>query len=108
MARKHGSNGVYMKRTKRLEIRLSKQELVKLTSRAGAMRLGSFMRAAALDRVPPQIPSINRDALAQIGRIGNNVNQIAVRLNTDNRVAVNEVLDQLGQLRIALIEARSL
>lgn len=94
-----------MGRNRQIKIRLSDAEHAKLKQKAGAMRLAAWLRQSCLNKMPPQIPPINSAALAQLGRIGNNVNQIAVRLNSDHLVKVDEVLDQIGQLRIALIEA---
>lgn len=98
------------RRTRRLEVRLSEGEFAKLNTRAAArrMRCGGFMRAAALDAIPPVVPPINRAALAELHRIGVNLNQIAYHANTTGGELgdLSDLRAQIAALRLALLEAR--
>lgn len=72
------------------------------------MRCGGFMRAAALDSIPPVVPSINQHALAELHRIGVNLNQIAYHANTTGGELgdLSDLRAQIAALRLALLEAR--
>lgn len=96
-----------LKRLKQIIIRVDSNELTKIDSlaRARKMRRATFIRAAALDRIPPYIPSINREALTELGRIGNNLNQLAGHANAGDRAALDDLQHQLGALRLALMES---
>jgi hypothetical protein len=80
--------------------------LDELCVKAGMQR-GEYLRAASLHKVPTTIPKVNLDAWSGLGRIGNNVNQIARALNASNisgdAVPVEEVLLAIDSLRLALI-----
>ena len=80
--------------------------LDELCVKAGMQR-GEYLRAAALHKVPTIIPKVNQDAWSGLGRIGNNVNQIARALNASNisgdAVPVEDVLRAIDSLRLALI-----
>jgi len=99
-----------LKRTKRIEIRLSLDELEHARKLAGTrkMRLGTFMRQASLHRIPPSIPEINREALDELRRIGNNINQITKKLNTGFSVDTTAIDDEITRLKFMLIEASAL
>lgn len=94
-------------RTKRIEIRLSVNELEHARQLACArkMRVGTFIREASLHRIPPIIPSINADAFIQLRRISNNLNQIARKLNSGFDVDGDVIDSEIKRLRFALIEA---
>jgi hypothetical protein len=70
-------------RTRRLEVRLTAAELDELRARAkeAKARPSVYVRACVLGRVPRVIPSIDEDIARELARIGNNLNQIARRLN---------------------------
>lgn len=95
-------------RTHRIEIRLNSEELATLNARRGALRLRTFIRVAVLDSAPPVIPSINRDALAELHRVGSNLNQIARKLNTTGEpVDLRNLRAQVSDLRAALAGAQT-
>lgn len=96
-------------RTKRIEIRLSIDELERARQLAGArkMRVGTFIREASLHRIPPTIPPINSSASLELGRISNNLNQIARKLNAGFNIDGDAINNEIKRLRFALIEASS-
>lgn len=69
------------------------------------MRVGTFIREASLHRIPPVIPLINTDAFTQLGRISNNLNQIAKKLNAGFVIDTDAINSEIKRLRFALIEA---
>lgn len=79
------------KRQHQVNVRFSETEHTELARRADAIGLsvGAFIRMQSLDLPPPRssrVPPINRQMvaqlLAQIGKIGSNVNQIARLTNS--------------------------
>ena len=93
-------------RTKALTIRLSENEHRMLRERADmiGLSLGGFVRKVALGKAGPRSkrqPTAPRDELrrlkGELGRIGNNLNQIAFGLNTG-------AIPPPGELETALAE----
>ncbi len=90
-------------------VRLTKDEraaLETLSSRSG-MAAGAFMRAAAFGDAGPRArrrPTADhrtlRQLLGECGRIGNNINQIARRLNQGETVPLPEIKEALAAYRM--------
>jgi len=90
-------------------VRLTKDEraaLETLSSRSG-MAAGAFMRAAAFGDAGPRArrrPTADhrtlRQLLGECGRIGNNINQIARRLNQGETVSLPEIKEALAAYRL--------
>ena len=59
--------------------------------------------AAALHRLPPTIPEVNREAWAALARTAANLNQIAHRLNAGDALPLAEVRATLDAFRRDLI-----
>lgn len=104
-------------RGKTVTVRLSDDEhaaLDALASRSG-MAAGAFMRAAAFgeagpraQRRPPADHKALRQILGELGRIGNNINQIARRLNTGEKAhlpSLEQALAAYVQIRDAIFRA---
>ncbi|MFQ3621923.1 MAG: plasmid mobilization relaxosome protein MobC [Acetobacteraceae bacterium] len=98
-------------------VRLTADErarLEELSSRAG-YAAGAFMRAAAFgeagpraQRRPPADHVAIRKLLGELGRVGNNINQIARAVNADQSVNVPELREALTaylELRDAIFVA---
>lgn len=93
-------------RTKRRSVRFTADEFNRIADRADNSGLGfaAFMRAAALDgnagpraqRRPPADHKALRQLLGHVGRIGNNVNQIARALNAGEKASLSELREALG------------
>jgi type III secretion system FlhB-like substrate exporter len=65
-------------------IRLSPTERQKIEAKAdhAGMKLSEYLRATALkQKIPRSVPKINREIYIELGRIGNNINQIAKAAN---------------------------
>ncbi len=92
-------------RTKRQSVRFSEDEFNRIAARADNSGLGfaAFLRAAALDgdagpraqRRPPADHKALRQILGHVGRIGNNVNQIARALNAEEAASIPELREAL-------------
>lgn len=88
------------KRQSRVSIRLTSEEFAEVAKRADAaqLTLASYARAEILDSPPPRQarrPAVETEnvarVLAQLGKIGSNLNQIARHMNSGNSIA-NETL----------------
>jgi hypothetical protein len=104
-------------RDETVTVRLTKDErdaLDALSSRSG-MAAGAFMRAAAFgdagpraQRRPPADHKALRQLLGECGRVGNNLNQIAKRLNEGESVNIPELREALAaylDIRAAILRA---
>jgi hypothetical protein len=104
-------------RTKQCLVRFTEQEFAELATKAdrAGRPTAAFLRAAALgdagpraQRRPPADHKALRQILGHCGRIGNNVNQIASRLNSGGGVNMRELREALAaylQIRNAILSA---
>jgi len=94
-------------------VRLNDAELAWLdAARASVgMQRGEYLRAAALDRLPPQpAPEVNRSAWLELARAAGNLNQLAHHLNSiggAESADVPGIAAELARFRAALIGAQS-
>ncbi len=98
-------------------VRVNPEERAEIENAASAagLSLASYMRELVLNAPQtkkPRKPSIERAALAQIlaqvGKIGSNINQIARRLNQGKGVGLERLgaaLDDVAEIKNAIIEA---
>lgn len=95
------------KRGHTVSTRLNDAELERLDSLRTPVRMqrGEYLRAAALDRLPPVIPEINREAWIALSRSAANLNQISARLNAHDLVGVEEIRAALADFRRSLLGA---
>ena len=87
-------------RTIRTTVRLSPQEHQALKERATdcGRQISTFMRESALGAIPRQRqPRIEREAVHQLARVGNNLNQLARAANTTGRAELSRRLDEVLQ-----------
>ena len=93
------------KRGHTVSVRLNAAELAWLDSQRSAVQMqrGEYLRAAALNRLPPTIPELNREAWASLARTSANLNQIAHRLNSGDALPLAEVSVALNEFRCDLI-----
>jgi hypothetical protein len=94
------------KRSHCVSTRLNTAELHALDAQRGEFQRGEWMRMAALDKLPPSIPEVNRLSYIELGRIGANLNQVARRLNTSKVIEIIEVKSLLDDLRLSLLDAK--
>jgi hypothetical protein len=105
-------------RNKRSTPRFTEEEFNRIAAKADNAGLGfaAYLRAAALDgdagpraqRRPPADHKALREILGHVGRIGNNVNQIARALNAGDAAKLpdlQEALQAYLDIRNAIFEA---
>lgn len=68
-------------RSKEIKIRLTDSEHAALKSKSGRMRLAAWMRESCINKMPPTIPQINLEALAQLRGAATNLNQLSKHAN---------------------------
>lgn len=100
-----GSDGNHFLRTKRVEIRVCANEYSNLENNAveaGYRNVAQYLREAGLERKELTSPLARRAEknkwLYEINRIGNNINQIAKKLNQGNSLD-DDVLLILSQIQ---------
>lgn len=105
------------RRTKQCLVRFTEQEFTEITGKADRAGIASaaFLRAAALgnpgpraQRRPPADHVALRQILGHCGRIGNNLNQIAKRLNEGGQAPIRELREALAaylHIRDAILSA---
>ncbi len=78
-------------RTATIGVRVSPAEYAALKEKATTMGMtpAQWLRAAALARQlpPPPAPPVNLDTYRELGRIGNNLNQVVARINAGDAPA---------------------
>ena len=107
-------------RTKQCLVRLTADEYTRVAAKAdkAGVAAAAFLRAAALgdagpraQRRAPADKSALLRILGHLGRVGNNVNQIARRLNSGETVQLPRLEEALGaylEIRNAIFEALGL
>lgn len=98
-----------VKRNPPFSIRLSKEERTEIETRAEAagLTIGGYCKSVIFNSPPPRRsrrPPIDKVELArllgEIGRLGNNLNQIAHKLHMESLVDLPELRDALKDLAI--------
>lgn len=94
------------RRTHCVSVRLNGYELQILDRRRGPYQRGEWIRMASIDRLPPQIPELNRNAWIQLSRASANLNQLAHHLNAGGMQECGETVSLLSEFRRSLIECK--
>lgn len=84
-------------RTERITVRLQPSERAVIEQRAAecGMAPSTFLRTAGLGAVPrPRPGAVERQAVHQLARIGNNLNQLARHANAAGRLRLAERIEQ--------------
>lgn len=112
-----GSGSGNRQRTKQCLVRFTAEEFARIADKADKAGIASaaFLRAAALgdagpraQRRPPADHQALRRILGELGRVGNNINQIARQMNTGGQPPVPELRQALAvylEIRNAIFEA---
>ncbi len=101
------------KRTSLVSLRLTEDEKEAWEAKAEEAGLGNnlskFIRYCVEHRrIAPPAPAINSDTYAELGRIGNNINQIAYAINRAIKMGepVNTSLEEIEALKPLLQEVK--
>lgn len=92
----------------RISLMLNEEEDTLLTERCDlcGMSKSQYLRYMIKNTRPNVIPAIDDELLYQLTKIGNNINQIARKLNSGGSTSANEVKEIREQLTDTLKEIR--
>lgn len=94
-------------RTKRVEVYFTDSEYSDLVKVAGKMKVSNLIHFAITkpESLPRPVPEINSQAWEEIGRIGNNLNQISRHLNSGGNMEIEQIKKELNALRLKIVDA---
>lgn len=72
-------------RTHCVSVRLNEEELIILDSKRGQYRKGEWLRMASLNKLPPVLPEINREAWIKLGSLSQDLNHLLNHLDSKSR-----------------------
>lgn len=94
-----------------ISVRLNNEELSLLNTKRGRYRKGEWLRMASLQKLPPIIPAINTEAWKALSEISQNLNRIALHIDSKSKESqlthteLFAVKRQLEELRCNLLRA---
>lgn len=65
-----------------ISVRLNEEELIILDSKRGQYKKGEWLRMASLNKLPPVLPEINRDAWIKLGNLSQDLNRLLNHLDS--------------------------
>lgn len=96
-------------RTHCISVRLNEEELFILNSKRGQYKKGEWLRMASLNKLPPVLPEINRDAWIMLGSLAQDLHHLLNHLDSKSpdseltRTELFAVRRQIQTLREHLI-----
>ncbi|ECP5840398.1 ATP-binding protein, partial [Salmonella enterica] len=69
-------------RTHCVSVRLNEEELSILDSKRGPYKKGEWLRMASLNKLPPVLPEINREAWVKLGNLSQDLNRLLNHLDS--------------------------
>lgn len=69
-------------RTHCISVRLNEEELIILDSKRGQYKKGEWLRMASLNKLPPVLPEINREAWVKLGNLSQDLNHLLNHLDS--------------------------
>ncbi|EAT2981678.1 ATP-binding protein, partial [Salmonella enterica] len=64
-----------------VSVRLNEEELTILNSKRGQYKKGEWLRMSSLDKLPPVLPEINREAWIKLGSLSQDLNYLLNHLD---------------------------
>lgn len=103
--RRHGPEKLSADRKRNfcVSVRMNIGELADLDSKRGRVPRGEWLRLCADDKLPPSIPTLNRQAWIELSRSASNLNQLSQKLNLGDEVDVAELRQILADFRLRLL-----
>ena len=89
-----------------LMLNISEIEQLDELAQSCKMNKASYIRALIFNRLPTVVPQANIKLIADIGRVGGNVHQIARAINFKNPQLIEDIEFGLNELRLVLIGAK--
>ncbi|EKC7001214.1 ATP-binding protein [Cronobacter sakazakii] len=65
-----------------ISVRLNEEELIILDSKRGQYKKGEWLRIASLNKLPPVLPVINREAWVKLGNLSQDLNHLLNHLDS--------------------------
>ncbi|EFU6783600.1 ATP-binding protein, partial [Salmonella enterica] len=65
-----------------ISVRLNEEELIILDSKRGQYKKGEWLRMASLNKLPPVLPEINREAWIKLGSLSQDLNHLLSHLDS--------------------------
>ena len=65
-----------------ISVRLNEEELIILESKRGQYKKGEWLRMTSLNKLPPALPEINREAWVKLGNLSQDLNHLLNHLDS--------------------------
>lgn len=86
-----------------LSVRLNEEEMIILDSKRGHYKKGEWLRMASLNKSPPVLPEINREAWIKLGSLSQDLNHLLNHLDSkspDSELTRTELFALRRQIKI--------
>lgn len=90
-------------RTHCVSVRLNEEELIILDSKRGQYKKGEWLRMASLNKLPPVLPEINREAWIKLGSLSQDLNHLLNHLDSkspDSELTRTELFALRRQIQV--------
>ncbi|EAV1661740.1 ATP-binding protein [Klebsiella variicola] len=90
-------------RTHCVSVRLNEEELLTLDNKRGQYRKGEWLRMASLNKLPPVLPEINREAWIKLGSLSQGLNHLLNHLDSkspDSELTRTELFALRRQIQV--------
>ena len=94
-------------RGKRCNVYATDAEFAELKRRADMvnMRVPAYLRECALNKLPPVVPEINKEAWLALSKAAANLNQLSKKMNVVGMVKASLIMRELADFRQTLLRA---
>lgn len=94
-------------RGKRCNVYATDAEFAELKRRADMvnMRVPAYLRECALNKLPPVVPEINKEAWLALSKAAANLNQLSKKINVVGMVEASLIMRELADFRTSLLKA---
>ncbi|EKY3196862.1 ATP-binding protein [Cronobacter turicensis] len=85
-----------------ISVRLNEEELIILDSKRGQYKKGEWLRMASLNKLPPVLPKINREAWVKLGNLSQDLNHLLNHLDSkspDSKLTRTELFALRRQIK---------
>ncbi len=95
------------RRRKRVAVHFTTAEYTEILRQAGGVSsmVPAYLRNAALNRLPPTVPEINREAWVRLAQMMTVLDRIAHHLDGKDRIEIFHLRDALARFRGTLVGA---